>query len=403
MKKIQKIVVLWPGRFRDHEYYKYELNFLNQTYKLEIHNLEINSILLPNSKQTFKNFKNEIKQKNFNIFTFRDFKNWKKKTNALLQNEKVFFISFLSLNFFSSYKYLKYLVENKQKILEFSNFGFPNYEKNSEKNIWLILQKIKSFISRPKWGLVTLENIFAQFLFKFILFQKINKKNFFILCVNKNEMSSTIKTTFNLVLGSSWDFSKKLISKKKFFKFKNYGLFLANPGPKEFSDSSKIGQKYFTDSETYFSSLHKFLSTVEKKYKTNIFIALHPKVLRKNQNKIYKRQTFYGKTEQLVKNAKFVISTTSTSISFPIIYNRPLHLIYSNDYNKDLRLKKMTFHLAEILKIKKFNIDKFLLPKKREFLKKINKNILKDYKENYLSNNYIKIPNYKIIKQLINE
>ena len=69
-----------------------------------------------------KKFKNEIKQQDLNIFTFTDFKNWKKKTNVLLQNEKVFFISFLSLNFLSSYKYLKYLVENKQKILEFSNF-----------------------------------------------------------------------------------------------------------------------------------------------------------------------------------------------------------------------------------------------------------------------------------------
>jgi hypothetical protein len=403
LKKIQKIVVLWPGRFRDYEYYKYELNFLNQTFKLEIHNLEINNILLLNSKQTYKKFKNKIKQKNLNIFTFRDFKNWKKKTNVLLQNEKVFFISFLSLNFLSSYKYFKYLVENKQKILEFSNFGVPNYQKSSEKNIWLILQKFKSFFLRPKWGLVTFENILAPFLYKLILFRKINKKNFSILCVNKNEMSSSVKTSFNLILGSSWDFSKKLISKKNFLKFRNYGLFLANPGPKDFSDSSKIGQKYFTDSKTYFGSLNKFLSAVENKYKTYILVALHPKVLRKNQNKIYKRQTFYGKTEQLVKNAKFVISTTSTSISFPIIYNKPLHLIYSNDYNKDLRLKKMTFHLAKILKIKKFNIDQFLLPEKSDFLKKINKNILKNYKENYLSNNSVKIPNYKIIKQLINE
>ena len=44
--------------------------------------------------------------------------------------------------------------------------------------------------------------------------------------------------------------------------------------------------------------------------------------------------------DDLVKNSEFVISTTSTGISYPLIYNKTLVIIYSDDYNNDPRLKQ---------------------------------------------------------------
>ena len=106
-------------------------------------------------------------------------------------------------------------------------------------------------------------------------------------------------------------------------------------------------------------------------------------------------------TKDLVKNSEFVISTTSTGISYPLIYNKTLVIIYSDDYNNDPRLKKMTFFICDMLGIKKFNIDNFDLPNKKMFLQKINQNIIYKFKKNYLSSERKKIPNFEIIKNII--
>ena len=69
MRKLNKlIVVLWPGYFREFEFYKYELNFLNKFYKIEVHNL-----YMINKKNFSRLFSEKFKKKNFNILSFNNF------------------------------------------------------------------------------------------------------------------------------------------------------------------------------------------------------------------------------------------------------------------------------------------------------------------------------------------
>ena len=400
MRKLNKlIVVLWPGYFREFEFYKYELNFLNKFYKIEVHNL-----FMINKKNFSRLFSEKFKKKNFNILSFNNFTDWKTKMKNHTKNKRVFVISFLSFNHLSAFKYFNYLNNENIKVLEFLNFGFPEYSLSKyERNIFFYIDKIKSIILRPIWSLQTLNKILSLYIFKFILFYKIKKNNFFILCTNKNNLTKTFKKRFSVINGNSWDYSSTLIkdSIKKKTPTKRYAVFLANPGPAEISDSAIMKQKYFTNQENYFTSLNFFLKQVERKYNIPIYIALHPKVKNKNQRKFYKRKTFYGLTKDLVKNSEFVISTTSTGISYPLIYNKTLVIIYSDDYNNDPRLKKMTFFICDMLGIKKFNIDNFDLPNKKMFLQKINQNIIYKFKKNYLSSERKKIPNFEIIKNII--
>ena len=104
MRKLNKlIVVLWPGYFREFEYYKYELNFLNKFYKIEVHNL-----YLINKKNFSKLFSEKFKKKNFNILSFNSFTDWKTKMKNHTKNKRVFVMSFLSFSHLSAFKYFKY-------------------------------------------------------------------------------------------------------------------------------------------------------------------------------------------------------------------------------------------------------------------------------------------------------
>ena len=399
MRKSNKlIVVLWPGYFREFEFYKYEFNFLNKFFEIEVHNL-----FTMHKKDYSKLFLNKFKKKNFNILSFKNYTDWKIRIDNLNENNKVFIISFLSFDLLTALKYFNYLNSKNFKVLEFLNFGFPEFNiSKHKKNIFFFLDKVKSIFLRPMWTLLSLKKIISIRIFKLIFFSKVKKKNFYILCVNKNNVSKAFTKNFSVINGNSWDYSNTLIKDNNKEKIsKKYGIFLANPGPAEVNDSSIVKQKYFTNKKNYFNSLNKFLKQIENKYKIPVYIALHPKVKNKDQRKIYKRKTYYGMTKNLVKNSEFVISTTTTSISYPLIYDKPLTIIYSEDYDNDPRLKKMTFFLCNLLGIKKFNIDSFDLPNKKEFLQKIKKSIIMKFKKNYLSSQRKKIQNFEIIKNII--
>jgi hypothetical protein len=95
------------------------------------------------------------------------------------------------------------------------------------------------------------------------------------------------------------------------------------------SDLALVGMQPI-DSETYFSELHRFFSMIEYKYGVEVAVALHPKAQYKN-DEFRGRKTIRDKTHELVRNAEFVISHVSTSLSYVVLDKKPVLLVYSNE------------------------------------------------------------------------
>lgn len=131
------------------------------------------------------------------------------------------------------------------------------------------------------------------------------------------------------------------------------------------SDLALVGLQPI-NSENYFSELHRFFSMIESKYGVEVVIALHPKAQYKN-NEFRGRKLIRDKTNELVRDAEFVISHVSTSVSYVVLNRKPLWLVYSNEmmrlYKNNL-IQQMAA-LADYLNVPVFNtsiLSDFELP-----------------------------------------
>ncbi len=83
--------------------------------------------------------------------------------------------------------------------------------------------------------------------------------------------------------------------------------------------------------EEYFFNLNSVFRIVEKKFNCSVLVASHPRVeYGKKGNPFEGRRVVEGATQKLVKHSKFVLSTTSTAVNFPVIYKKPIVFLSIN-------------------------------------------------------------------------
>ena len=105
----------------------------------------------------------------------------------------------------------------------------------------------------------------------------------------------------------------------------------------------------------YFKSLCSFFTRLEKKHHLKVVIAAHPKA--KYQGPEFgDREIIKGKTNELVKDCNFAIAHYSTSISFSVLYEKPLLFIYTNQM-KEMHYFQAIKHFASVLDATILNID----------------------------------------------
>ena len=98
--------------------------------------------------------------------------------------------------------------------------------------------------------------------------------------------------------------------------------------------------------EQYYPELCKYFDKVEKLYSMPVIIAAHPKALRyKDEDFFEGRKLYFGKSGELSKYASFVIAHGSTSINYPIAFEKKLHFITSRNIEKEIN----TVHKRVIL------------------------------------------------------
>ena len=95
------------------------------------------------------------------------------------------------------------------------------------------------------------------------------------------------------------------------------------------SDLALVGMRPL-NAAPYYAELDRFFDEVERKYDLEVVIAAHPKA-RYLDGEFRGRKLIADKTAGLVKDAEFVICHASTSVSYAVLYRKPVWIIYTNE------------------------------------------------------------------------
>lgn len=404
MKK-SKILILYARTFRDFNYKKLEIGFLEKIFKLEIH--EFVDVFFPNQRKLFNN---EMKYSGRNLHSFNSIESWKNYLTKLINEEKknnnhLFVLNFINIFNYNFLKILFFLNEREIDYLNFFNYGIPTYDKKPKNfNIYShYKQKFMQVIFRPRFAYETLKAIVLNFIFYNLIVKYFIKKKQLFLTAGSQYRFLRNDENSKIILGNSWDYSE-FIRKRKFRKTKtkkNYAVYLSTPGPGNISDSNLLKTKVVESVENWYSSLDLFFKKIEKIFNLKVIIALNPKIRSENVKYFKKRKAYYNKTLELVRDAKFVIGQMSTATSYAVIFKKPIFFIYSNETKKDPRQLKHINFWSKILNTTPININSNLDEKMILKLKKISKKSYENYISRYLTSRKGKKANFQIIQELI--
>ena len=390
MKK--KLLFLYPYKFTEFEYYKFEINQFKK-YKINIRISDLSLILIK------KNFYNEWKsrgakdvKKHESILDFFNYLKKIKKKNLII------------VNFLQNHHTVKTFIIR----LIIKSFNIPQIHLNEvvassylkiNKNVFYYLRKIKEHNLNFNVYLFYIKFFFSKFLFKFL-----NDKNDVIFSNQKLESKN------NSVLINNYDYSNSLTKTKKQKNFKNYAIYLDNGGPYFTGDTFFKGNKLPNyDVDKIYKDYISFFNNIQNDFNCKIIIIPHPKY--KSSNKKIKSFNPYFKDfivdnrpnalSLLAKKAKFFLSKGSLASSYGVINKKPIINFYSSDHIYEKEELSSIFTQAKLSGNLPFNIKyytKQIIKKKL----KVNKKKYNFYLNNHLTNrSTLKKTNCRIIVEYI--
>lgn len=111
------------------------------------------------------------------------------------------------------------------------------------------------------------------------------------------------------------------------------------------------------DPAMFYGSLNRFFDAIEKKFNLKVVTAAHPGI-DYDRTIFGGREIYEGKTCELVKDCRFLISQSSTSTSFAVLYKKPIMFIYTDEY---VAKRKTSFRVLKFLSkelgARSYNID----------------------------------------------
>lgn len=345
------------------------------------------------SQNDYQRFKISKIKKDVKVFYIDCSKLFFKKIN--IQNKKMY-------NYFKIKNILEcfFLIKKIKPDYIFDLLGFSFSYKTILLRLYANLQsKCLFYFTGPKKRIPTFSNfanglnfffvsplkffiIFNNFLTKKI-FIKINFFNtiFLLSSTYREEMIESINAK-KIIYFHSNDYDNYLINKKKFkIKKIKYSVFIDENVP-DHDDYQISNFKSPIDGKTYYKLLNNFFSIYEKKFKTKIVIALHPKSkLDEMKKNFLNRKIFIGKTQELIFNSRVVFTHCSTSRSYAILYNKPMIYLTSNKISKTWFGKEIVEN-CKLTSSHLMNLDKINLNILN--LSKINSKKYKQYKDKFL-------------------
>lgn len=109
-------------------------------------------------------------------------------------------------------------------------------------------------------------------------------------------------------------------------------------------DYMHMGVDPYVKADQYFDEINDFFDEYEKIEGVEVVIAAHPRSKYHRYGNLFRhRKVIRGGTVELVKYAKFVLAHASTSLSYAVLYDKPIALLSSHSFAPVLRRNILAF------------------------------------------------------------
>jgi hypothetical protein len=212
------------------------------------------------------------------------------------------------------------------------------------------------------------------------------------------------KNNISIIRGHSYDYSNYLLAEKVSSSKQHIGpktaVFLSSANPYFGSDEILSGGDQQFTSEVWYPALVRFFDLLESHTGVTIEVAGHYKSAFPAIAPCFgNRSVHYGRTLEMVRQSEYVITITSTAISYAVVFKKPVIFIYSNQLKDSRNPMEDIRGMAAMLGTKPVNIDQPDI--EISHLLTVNEEKYLDYENACLTSARSPKPNFQIILEEI--
>ena len=371
----KKLIVVWPYRFRDFDWQRFELEQLSQHVEVHVH--ELIDALTPEFATAYANQSDRPEVKRFGSI-----KEWRQEFKKV-SKDSIVFTHVRPINIQSALICLIIRLSGS-KVVGFSTGGAPNYASvgnDKESKIFKILKIMFHYIKRTSFSFITPE----------------------MVLVGGTEEERRVRRDYSrrisLLFGNSSDYSQTFLSDHESKSFEFESVFLDTGFPGFFRDELLSGDTESVLPNQWYPQLNKFLDILEKILEFKTVIAIHPKHVGRDHSEFFgPRPTIGGQTMGLVSSSELVIATNSTSISYAVAFSKPLFIVTCDAIEESKQRKRLEIrNCSWETGAKIFNIDREYTEKELRDALVIDHAKRESYKRKYLTSRADDKPNYQVL------
>ncbi len=372
----KKLIVVWPYRFRDFDWQRFELEQLSQHVEVHVH--ELIDALTPEFAAAYANQSERPEVKRFSSL-----KDWHREFKKV-SNNSVVFTHVRPINLQSALICLKIRLSGGN-VVGFSTGGVPFSDFRLSPNK-------REFPNTVKRALhFTRRNILAPLMPDRVLVGGSEE----VVRVSRDYPRSTLS-----VLANSSDYSTCLRLGNSDSKSQKSAIYLDTgfPGFPRDEVIEKIVEQ--VSGSNWYPKLNSLFDLIESVLALKVVIAIHPKhVGRDHQPMFGSRPTIGGQTPELVSSCSLVVATNSTSISYAVAFAKPLILVTSDQIQngRDQYKASLIANIAKETGARIFNIDREYTENELREALVIDHAKRESYKRKYLTSRRDVKPNYQVL------
>ena len=372
----QKLIVVWPYRFRDFDWQRFELEYLSPHVEVHVH--ELIDALTPEFAAAYAN-----QSEHPAVRRFSSLKEWRREFKKV-SKDAIIFSHVRPTNLKLTLICLT-MRRSGAKVIGFLLGGAVTPGSNSSNHKFSLMSRLKRFYHFCRRNSL----VFAMPHY---------------VAVGGTETEQRAQRDFSRnsesIRMGSFDYSQYIVSKKVVEPAMNAAVYLDTGFPGFPRDEVLTGRIELITANDWYPNLNKFFSYIEQSLNYQVDIAIHPKHIGRDHSLLFgNRNCLGGQTATLVAERKLVIATNSTAISYAICFDKPLVLVWSNliESGVDPRKKSFIENFATETGATIFNID-------REYTQQVLRDALvidhakrESYKRKYLTSRTDDKPNYQVL------
>jgi hypothetical protein len=372
----KKLVVIYPYRFRDFDWQRFELDFLAPHVEIHVH--ELIDALTPEFGAAYAN-----QSENPAVKRFVSLKDWRKEFKKIYE-DAIIFNHVRPINLKSTL-ICATLRRSGVSVVGFSTGGVPIVD----------LRIDPTRRDLPK----LLKNALHFFRRNLLLIFMPNK-----VVVGGTEQVNRVRRDFprvtKRVLANSSDFSNSIGLKEIVASSESKAVYLdiGFPGfPSDFLLEKVLSN---VNSDNWYPALSNFFELVERFLGITVEISAHPKHYGRDHTRFFgSRIVLCGNSVLEVRNSELVISTVSTSVSYAVSFHKPLILVTSDEIinDKNAYLNESIKIMAVETGARIFNIDREYTEQDLREAMVIDHAKYESYKRKYLTSRTDGKPNYQVL------